>query len=87
MNRLGAAFRAVFHLPAVWLALAVVALAIAINGSEPLADILRYALQRVIQWSRGAVWCWGGGLSGGVVRGGGGVGENKRAGLLVDGRF
>jgi len=47
MNRLGVAFRAVLHLPAVWLTLAVVALAIAINGSEPFADILRYAIQRL----------------------------------------
>lgn len=47
MNRLGIAFRAVFHLPAVRLALAVVALTIAINGSDPFADILRYAIQRL----------------------------------------
>lgn len=47
MNRLGSACRAVFHLPAVWLALAAVALAVAINGSDPFADILRYAIQRL----------------------------------------
>ena len=47
MSRLGFAFRVAFHLPAVWIALTVVALAIVANYSDPLADIVRYAIERL----------------------------------------
>jgi hypothetical protein len=47
MNRFGTAFRVIFHLPVVWIALVVVALTIAINNSAPFADIVRYAIQRL----------------------------------------
>jgi hypothetical protein len=47
MNRLGSAFRLMFYLPALWVALGVIALAVAVNGSEPFADIARYAIQRL----------------------------------------
>jgi hypothetical protein len=47
MRRLGTAIGLVFHLPALWVVLAALAFVIAVNSSEPLADILNYAIQRL----------------------------------------
>ncbi|MBN1976396.1 MAG: hypothetical protein JW918_03245 [Anaerolineae bacterium] len=47
MRRIGTAIRLVFYLPALWILLAVITLVIAVNSSEPLADILVFAIQRL----------------------------------------
>ena len=47
MNRLGSAIRLMLYLPALWVALAAMGLIVAVNGSEPLADIARYAIERL----------------------------------------
>ena len=47
MKGLGSAIRLVFYLPALWIALAVLAAAVAFNNSEPFADIARYAIERL----------------------------------------
>jgi hypothetical protein len=47
MRRIGAAIRLVFYLPALWVMLAAVMLVVAVNSSEPFADILRYAIERL----------------------------------------
>jgi len=47
MRRIGTAVRLVFYLPALWVTLAVLAFVVAANSSEPFADILRYAIQRL----------------------------------------
>jgi len=47
MERLGSALKLVFYLPALWITLAALALIVAVNGSDPVADILRYAVERL----------------------------------------
>jgi len=47
MNRLRSAVRLVFYLPPLWIALGAITLALAVNGSDPLADIARFAVQRL----------------------------------------
>ncbi|MFN2271017.1 MAG: hypothetical protein ACK2US_09290 [Anaerolineae bacterium] len=47
MRRLGTAIRLVFYLPALWVLLAVTAFVVAVNSSEPLADIMVFAIQRL----------------------------------------
>jgi hypothetical protein len=47
MRRIGTAIRLVFYLPALWVVLAALTLVVAVNSSEPFADILRYAIQRL----------------------------------------
>ena len=46
MNRLGAAFRLVLYLPALWVALGVTIVVLAAN-SDALVDIVLYAVQRL----------------------------------------
>ena len=46
MNRLGAAFRMVLYLPALWIAAVVVVVVLAAN-SDAFVDILRYAIERL----------------------------------------
>ena len=46
MNRLGAAFRMVLCLPALWVAVAVVIIVLAAN-SDAFVDILQYAVERL----------------------------------------
>jgi hypothetical protein len=46
MSRLGAAFRMVLYLPALWIAAAVVVVVLAAN-SDAFVDILRYAVERL----------------------------------------
>ena len=46
MNRLGTALRLVLYLPALWVALAVMAVVLAAN-SDAFVDILRYAVERL----------------------------------------
>ena len=47
MRRIGTAIRLVFYLPALWVVLAALTFVVAVNSSEPFADILRYAIQRL----------------------------------------
>ena len=47
MRRVGTAIRLVFCLPALWVMLAVTAFVVMVNSSEPLADILVFAIQRL----------------------------------------
>ena len=47
MRRLGTAIRLVFYLPALWVLVAVTAFVVAVNSSEPLADIMVFAIQRL----------------------------------------
>lgn len=47
MNRLGSAVRLMLYLPALWVALAAIGVVIAVNGSDPFTDIVRYAIQRL----------------------------------------
>ena len=47
MSRIGLAIRLILFLPPVWIALAVIALAIVINGWEPGVDIAHYAVRRL----------------------------------------
>jgi hypothetical protein len=35
------------YLPALWIALAAIGVVVAVNGSEPFADIARYAIERL----------------------------------------
>lgn len=46
MNRLGAAFRMVLYLPALWVALAVTVIVLAAN-SDALVDIFVFAVERL----------------------------------------
>jgi hypothetical protein len=47
MRRIGTAIRLIFYLPALWVVLAALTFVVAVNSSEPFADILRYAIQRL----------------------------------------
>ena len=47
MDRLGSAVRLMLYLPALWIALAAIGVVVAVNGSEPFADIARYAIERL----------------------------------------
>ena len=47
MRRIGTAIRLIFCLPALWILLAVTTFVVMVNSSEPLADILVFAVQRL----------------------------------------
>jgi hypothetical protein len=47
MRRLGTAIHLIFYLPALWVLLAAIMFVVAVNSSEPFADIVSYAIQRL----------------------------------------